>query len=96
MRSASHTPSLVPEVHWFSNASEVRSKGYGRLVKVITSSLSGRVEEAFYVVGVEDRDEAIRLVEKEVAIGSKVEVMGRMSHQLMSAVGLNPYKVTRV
>jgi hypothetical protein len=96
MRSVPPTPSLVPEVHWTTNPTPPRAPRHGRLVKVTSPSLYGGVEEAHYVVGVEDRDEAMRLVEKEVVIGSKIEVMGRVSHQLLSAVGLNPYKVTRI
>jgi hypothetical protein len=70
---------------------------YGRMVKVITPSLFGGVEEAvLYVVGAEDPGEAKKLVENEVAVGSKIEDVGRVSHQLLAALGLNPYKVTRI
>ena len=70
---------------------------YGRMVKVTTPSLFGGVEEAvLYVVGAEDPDEAIKLVENEVVVGSKIEIVGRVSHQLLAALGLNPNQVTRI
>ena len=70
---------------------------YGRLVKVTTPSVFGGDEEpVLYVVGAEDPEQAKMLVEKEVVVGSKIEIVGRVSHKLLSALGLNPYKVTRI
>jgi hypothetical protein len=71
--------------------------GYGRMVKVITPSLFGGVEKpALYVVGAEDPDEVKKLVQNEVVVGSEIQIVGRVSHQLLAALGLNPYKVTRI
>jgi hypothetical protein len=70
---------------------------YGRMVKVTTPSLFGGVEEAvLYVVGAEDSVQAKKLIENEVVVGSKIEIVARVSHKLIFAVGLNPHMVTRI
>ena len=67
------------------------------MVKVTTPSLFGGNEgPVLYVVGAGGSDEAEKLVENEVAVGSKIEVVGRVSHQLLAALGINPSEVTRV
>ena len=38
----------------------------------------------------------MKLVEDEVAIGSKLEVVGRASHQLLATMGVVPRKIVRV
>lgn len=62
--------------------------GYGRMVKVITPSSFGGVEKpTLYVVGAEDPDEDKKLVQNEVVVGSEIQIVGRVSHQLQAALG---------
>lgn len=72
---------------------------YGRMVKVTQPPLFGRgvePEAAMYVVGADDPTEAMILIRNEVAHGSKIEVLGRVTRELMVALGVNPNKVTRI
>jgi hypothetical protein len=72
---------------------------YGRMVKVTQPPLFGEGAEreaAVYVVGAENPTEAVILVRNIVAHGSNIEVVGRVSHQLLVAMGVNPNKVTRI
>jgi hypothetical protein len=72
---------------------------YGRMVKVTQPPFVEGAEEpeaALYVVGADDPTEAMILVRNEVAHGSKIEVLGRVTHELMAALGVNPNKVTRI
>jgi hypothetical protein len=70
---------------------------YGRMVKVTLPPLSGGKDEpVLYVVGEEDPQEAMRLVKTKVAIGSNIEVVGRVSRHLLAALKIEPAQVTQV
>ena len=70
---------------------------YGRMVKVTLPKSEGGDDVAvLYVVGEEDPDAAVKLIGKTVAIGSNMEIVGRVSHQLLDALKLGPGEVTRV
>jgi hypothetical protein len=70
---------------------------YGRMVKATLPSSEGGDDEAvLYVVDTEDPDEAMKLIGNTVAVGSVMEVVGRVSHQLLDALKLGPGQVTRV
>jgi hypothetical protein len=70
------------------------------MVKVTLPPLFGERAEsgetALYVVGAEGAAEAMILVRNEVPHGAHIEVLGRVSHQLLSALGINPNKITRI
>lgn len=69
---------------------------YGRLIKVTPpSSNIGHDEGILYVVAAEDPNEAVRLVRYMAVIGSDIEVVGRVSHQLLAALQLEPGQFTR-
>jgi hypothetical protein len=77
---------------------------HGRMVKVFFPDGS-RPDAALFLVGTEDADEAKRLVRNQVVIGSKVEQVvigskvenvGRVSPQLLAAMGVTPRAVTRI
>jgi hypothetical protein len=70
---------------------------YGRMVKVTSTSSDGGNDEAvLYVVGAEDSNEAMMLVENMVVIGSNIEVVGRVSHQLLDSLKIELGQVIRI
>jgi hypothetical protein len=70
---------------------------HGRMVKVtLPSSEGGDDASVLYIVGAEDAKEVLPLVEDAVAIGSNIEHVGRVSLQLLEALGIKPGQVVRV
>jgi hypothetical protein len=70
---------------------------YGRMVKVTPPASGGEDDEAvLYIVATGDPDEAMRLVRKEIGIGSKIEDVGRVSQQLLVALWIEPGEVKRI
>ncbi len=56
----------------------------------------GDDEAVLYVVGTEDPNEAMRLIRNAIAIGSKIEDVGRVSRQLLASLRIEPSHFTRI
>jgi hypothetical protein len=68
----------------------------GRMVKVtLPLSEGGDGATVLYIVGAEDIEIALRLVQGVVAVGSIIEHVGRVSHQLLEALGIKPGQVLK-
>jgi len=70
--------------------------GYGRLVRVTAESPGGGdLQPAVYVVAVEDPAKAIEILRAEVHVNAKIEVLGRVSEELLNALKLAPGQLVR-
>ena len=63
---------------------------------MIGQAKGGDDEAVLYVVGEEAPDAAMKVIGKTVAIGSKMEIVGRVSHQLLAALKIELGQIIRI